>query len=166
MRPLAMIAAIGSNRVIGSDNDLMWHLPDDFRFFKETTRDHVVIMGRKTFDSMGKPLPRRSNYVLTRQPNLSLEGCRVFNTLQMALDAAYNEDPFPFVIGGGKIYQMAMPLATHLYLTHVDFAKAGETYFPELNDDEWHRELLDEHPVDERHGYAFKIVKYVRKDYK
>ncbi|MGB0166471.1 MAG: dihydrofolate reductase [Luteibaculum sp.] len=161
MRFLALIAAIGKNRVIGGDNDLLWHLPDDFKYFKESTKERVVIMGRNTYDSMGKALPHRYNFVLSRQ-DLKLEDAKLFQNPELALEEARKIDETPIIIGGEKIYQLYLKEASHLFLTRVDFEADGEAYFPEFEHLPF--ELLREsfHPKDEkhRHGFAFQIFQH------
>lgn len=162
MKPLAMIAAMGRNRVLGSGNDLMWHLPDDFQFFKEETQGHTIIMGRKTFDSMGKPLPKRKNLVVTKQEGLEIDGCDVYQSLDNAIAAAYETDDTPYIIGGGQIYKLALAKATRLYLTEVDFEEEGEAYFPEFNPSEWKEVSSVFHDKDERHDFSFTFKVYDR----
>ena len=161
---LSLIAAVGSNNVLGRGNDLIWHLPNDFKFFKDTTKGHPVIMGRKTYDSMGKPLPNRTNIIVTRQKGLSIEGCLIFNTLKEAIDKANALDDNPFIIGGAEIYKMAMPFVDRMLLTHVEFEEDGDAYFPEFNTNNWHEELIAEQAVDEKHQYPYRIKSYTRKN--
>ena len=163
---VSAIAALSKNRVIGKDNDLPWRLPDDMKFFMETTRGHHVIMGRKNYDSLHpkfKPLPQRTNIVITRQDDLHAPGCTVMHAVEPALEMAENnsEDEC-FIIGGAEIYKLAMPYTTRLYLTEIDAHVQGDTYFPEVNMRNWKETRRTHHPADQRHAYAFDIVVYDR----
>jgi dihydrofolate reductase len=135
--PLTLIAAMSSNRVIGAAGALPWHEPEDLRFFKATTAGHAVIMGRKTWDALGRPLPKRRNLVVTRQPGFAAAGAEIFPTLEAAVAAARAGDGEPMVIGGGEIYRRALPLATRVHLTEVRGEVAGDTTFPELDPRDW-----------------------------
>lgn len=164
---IALIAAMSKNRVIGINNDLPWHLPDDMKFFMETTLGHVVIMGRKNYDSLPKkfkPLPNRTNVILTRQIGYQIENCTVVNTLDDAYNfAASRGEEELFVIGGGQVYQMAIDKADVVYLTEIDGdIDNGEVFFPEMGS-EWVEVSRKHHPADSRHKYAFDFVTYKRK---
>jgi dihydrofolate reductase len=137
LAPLAMIAAMGSNRVIGAEGRLPWHEPEDLKHFKATTTGHAVIMGRKTWEALGRPLPKRRNLVVTRQAGFSAPGAEVFTGLDAAIAAARRDDPEPMVIGGGEIYRLALPQATRIHLTEVRCAPAGDASFPELDPRDW-----------------------------
>lgn len=137
LRPLALVAALTKQRVIGRAGTIPWHYPEDMKHFRRVTKDHAVIMGRTTFDSIGKPLPGRRNIVLSRNPALQIEGCEVVPTLERALALAYERDAEPRVIGGAEIYAAALPLATHLYLTYLDADYEGDTYFPAFAAEQW-----------------------------
>lgn len=132
-RALALVVAMGPNGVIGKAGGLPWHLPEDLRHFKNVTMGHVMIMGRKTWDSIGKALPGRQSFVVSRSPNLKLVGAEVFSSLELALHAAYAHDTEPRVIGGGELYKAALPLATRLFVTEVSMPVEGDTYFPALD---------------------------------
>lgn len=137
MRPsLTLVAAASRNRVIGKDGQLPWHEPEDLKYFRTVTTGHAIIMGRKTWDALGKPLPKRRNLVVTRQADLALPGVEVFNTLAAAIEAARTTDPEPQVIGGGQLYALALPLATRVLLTEVQREVEGDAWFPELGP-EW-----------------------------
>jgi len=129
MAPLTLILAIGKNSVIGKDGKVPWRIPEDLKHFRRLTTGHAVIMGRKTWDEVGKPLPNRRNIVISRTRGLELPGAEVVSTLEEAIARARATDPDPFVIGGAQIYQAALPLATRIYLTEVDQAIAGDTFF-------------------------------------
>ena len=134
--PLAMVAAMARNRVIGNAGQLPWHEPADLAHFKRTTTNHAVIMGRKTWESLGRPLPKRRNLVVTRQPGFIAAGAEVFADLTQAITAARTTDPEPMIIGGGEIYTLTLPLATRIELTEIDAEPIGDAYFPVLGS-EW-----------------------------
>ena len=137
MEALTLIAAMSSNRVIGAAGQLPWHEPEDLRFFKATTAGHAVIMGRKTWDALGRPLPKRRNLVVTRQTGLVANGAEVYPTLDAAVTAARLSDVEPMVIGGGEIYRQALASATRIHLTEVRGEVAGDATFPELDPALW-----------------------------
>ena len=161
---ISMIAAMGSNRVIGKDNDIPWHLPDDFKFFKDTTKNHHVVMGRKNWESLSpkfQPLPDRTNLVITRQSDYVASGATVVATLEDALAIAKkNREPEPFIIGGGEIYRMAWDLADRIYLTEIDSPFDGQVTFPEIDLSKWKEVSRVHHDVDERHEFTFDFVTY------
>lgn len=161
---ISLIAALSRNRVIGKNNGLPWHLPDDMKYFMQTTKGHHVIMGRKNYDSIPekfRPLPNRNNIVVTRQKDLKLDGCLVVNSLQAGVDIAKNADePELFIIGGSAIYQLGLPLANRLYLTEIDADLQGDTYFPAINRSDWKEISRKHHVADERHAYPFDFVIY------
>lgn len=163
---VSAIAALSKNRVIGKNNDLPWRLPDDMKFFMETTKGHHVVMGRRNYDSLHekyKPLPQRTNIVITRQQNFKAPGCEVMHAVEPALDLARkNEENECFIIGGAEIYQLAMPYTTRLYMTEIDAVIEGDTFFPEFNKSDWREISRQHHPADQRHAYAFDIVVYDR----
>lgn len=164
---VSMIAAMGSNRVIGKDNDIPWHLPDDFKFFKHTTKGHHVIMGRKNWESLPhsfQPLPDRPNIVITRQDDYHPEGAQVVKSLEDALQIARdNEEDEAFIIGGGEIYRMGLDLADRIYLTEINGAFEGQVTFPEFDKNSWKEESRVHHPTDDRHKYSFDFVVYSKK---
>ena len=159
---LAIIVAASENNAIGKDNQLLWHLPDDLKHFKRTTRGHHVIAGRRTFESQGKPLPERTNIIITRNSNYRAEGCFVVNSLEKALDLAKDDDE-PFIIGGEQIYRMALPKVHRIYLTRVHAEFEGDTFFPDLDWDEWKEVSRKYHEKDEKHAYPFSILVLERK---
>jgi len=128
--PLALIVAVARNRVIGNEGELPWHISEDLKHFKKTTSGHAIIMGRKTFDSIGRPLPKRRNIVVTRQSDAAFPGCERARNLDEAIALARTTDPCPFIIGGASLYQEAMPIATELHVTTIDEEVEGDTYFP------------------------------------
>lgn len=133
---VSIIVAIAENGVIGGGNKLLWHIPDDLRHFKRVTSGHSVIMGRKTFESIGKPLPNRRNIVISRNPNYNSVGIEVARSLEEAL-AMTKDEPEVFIIGGGEIYRQTLPMASKLYITRVHEKYEGDTYFPEPDPSEW-----------------------------
>ncbi len=130
LAPLAMIVAVAKNGVIGVGNALPWRYPEDMKHFRTLTTGHAVISGRKTYESIGKPLPNRRNIVVTRQEGLALEGCEVARDLASAIALARDTDPCPFVIGGAQLYRAALPLTTVLYVTEIDREVEGDVHFP------------------------------------
>lgn len=159
---LTLIAAVGENDAIGMKNELIWHLSDDLKHFKNLTKDHCMIMGRKTFESFPKPLPNRTHIVITRQHNYKVpEGVIVVQTLEDALDAA-KDDKQPFVIGGGEIYKLAMPLAHKIELTRVHASFEADTFFPKIDKTIWKEVKNTFHDKDDKHDYPFSFITYTR----
>jgi len=160
-----MIVARAQNGAIGKDNDMIWSLPDDMKYFKETTRNHHVLMGRKNFDSLPdsfRPLKNRVNIVITRNKDWSYDGTQVFHDVQAGIDYAHaNNEEELFVIGGGEIYKQCLPFADRLYITEVyaEFPEA-DAYFPDVDLSEWKELSRTKHPTDEKHKYTFDYVVY------
>ncbi|MBL6646410.1 MAG: dihydrofolate reductase [Flavobacteriaceae bacterium] len=159
---ITMIAAVSTNHALGKDNQLIWHLSDDLKHFKNLTKGHHVIMGRKTFESMPKALPNRTNVVITRQPDYSAENAVVVSSLADAVKVAQS-DSRPFIIGGGEIYAQAMEIAHEIELTRVHGEFEADTFFPEIDLNIWEEVWREEHPTDEKHDYAFSFIRYQRK---
>ncbi|QBZ82578.1 Dihydrofolate reductase type 3 [Hydrogenovibrio crunogenus] len=160
---IAMIAAMDKNRIIGADNDMPWHLPDDLKFFKANTVNKPVIMGRKTFESIGsKPLPKRRNLIITRNVDYAVSGAEVFHTVEEALHSCKSEAEI-IIMGGGQLYAQMMPFANKLYVTLVDVEVTGDTVFPEWLASEWQEVSKERHDKDERHAYAFEFITLIRK---
>lgn len=157
---LVLVAALGRNRVIGRDNQLLWHLPGDLPRFKALTMGHALLMGRKTHVSIGRVLPGRENWVLTRQPQHLLPGARAISSLA-ELQTWPKQAPV-MVVGGGEIYALTLPWAQRLELTEVDDAPAGDTYFPPLDAEQWQRTVLEQHPA-QGNTPAFAYVRYQRR---
>ncbi len=159
-----MIAAVAKNRVIGKANDLPWRLPDDMKYFMQTTNGHHVIMGRKNYESLPdkfKPLPGRTNIVVTRQNDFRAAGCTVVHQLDEGIRIAKeNQEQELFIIGGAEIYQLALPVADRLYLTEIDAAIDGDTLFPLFKNENWKETSRQNHPADSRHFFAFDFVVY------
>jgi len=159
---IIMIAAVAENNALGKNNDLLWHLPLDFKRFKEITSGHHIIMGRKTFESFPKPLPNRTHVIITRQKDYKHEGCIVVENLEKAIAVCpKNEDLF--IIGGGQIYTQAIPLADQLDITRVHHSFDADVYFPEIDPEIW--ELTTEifNPKDEKHLFDYTFQTFVRK---
>jgi dihydrofolate reductase len=136
--PLVLVCAMAQNRVIGRDNKIPWDLPEDRKHFVQVTRGHAIIMGRLTWESLGRPLPNRRNIVVTRQQGVAFQGAEIAHSLEEALQLARQTDPEPRMIGGGQLYAESLPLATRIELTVLDEAVEGDSYFPELSPSEWH----------------------------
>lgn len=155
---IAMIAAMAKNRVIGLDNDMPWHLPDDLKFFKATTTGKPVVMGRKTFESIGsKPLPNRPNYVISRQADFVAAGATVYTSVDEALQELSEHEEI-IIMGGGQLYNMMLPRADRLYLTQIDADINGDTYFPDWTEMDWNELSRVHHQKDERHIFEFDFV--------
>jgi dihydrofolate reductase len=153
---VSIIVAISKNRVIGKNNQLLWHMPADLRHFREITSHHTVVMGRKTFDSVGKPLPKRHNIVVTRQM-MAIEGCEVVNSIDAALALCKNENEV-FIIGGAEIYEQALPKTERIFLTIIHQEFDGDTFFPQLDDREWIETAREDYPADEKNPYPFSFI--------
>lgn len=159
---IILIAAVAENNALGKNNDLLWHLPNDFKRFKEITSGHFIIMGRKTFESFPKPLPNRTNVIITRQEDYEYEGCIVVSDLNKAIEAcSKNEDIY--IIGGGEIYAQSIVFADQLDITRVHHSFDADVYFPEINPDFW--ELTHEtfHSKDEKHLFDYTFQTFVRR---
>ncbi|TWD47411.1 dihydrofolate reductase [Pseudomonas sp. SJZ131] len=161
--PLSLIAALGENRVIGVDNSMPWHLPGDFKYFKATTLGKPIIMGRKTWDSLGRPLPGRLNIVVSRQADLLLEGAEVFSSLEAAVvraeewAKAQGVDEL-MLIGGAQLYAQGLAQADRLYLTRVALSPQGDAWFPEFDQQQWRLVSNVENPaVDDKPAYSFEV---------
>lgn len=156
----SFIVACAENRAIGKDNQLIWHMPNDLKFFKTTTSGHYVLMGRKSYESMGKPLPNRLNVVITRNKDYAIEGALVVHSLEEALKlAAEQRQQEVFILGGGEIYRQALEkkLVDRIYLTEIRESFEADTFFPELDEDEWEETQREEYQADHLnpHDYAF-----------
>lgn len=162
MSPLVLVAALDRNRGIGRGNELPWRLPDDLRRFKAITRGHPVLMGRRTAESLGRALPDRRNLVLTRSGRVPFAGMEPVASLEDARSLSAGEPLM--VIGGGEIYALALPLASHLHLTHVDtVVEDADAFFPELAPGQWQPVWREAHAADARHAFAFEFVDYRRR---
>lgn len=161
---ITLIAAVGRNYALGKDNQLLWHLPADFAHFKRLTTGHSIIMGRKTFESLPKMLPNREHIIITRQPNFVAENCQVVGSLQQAIEVAKKTDENPFVIGGGEIYHQAILIADKMEITWVDADFQADTFFPEINPNQWELVKNEFHSKDEKHQFDFYFQTYLRKN--
>lgn len=161
--PVSLIVAATRNQVIGLDNQMPWHLPADLRYFKQRTLGKPIIMGRKTWESLGRPLPGRLNIVITRQTDIALEGAEVFADLEAAIQrgqewAAQQGVDEVMVIGGGQLYQQALTLAQRVYLTRIELELDGDTFFPVLDAQFWQKTDAKTHPAQEQEpGYTFEV---------
>lgn len=164
MAGITLIAAAGENNELGKDNDLVWHLPHDFKRFKKLTTGHHIIMGRKTFDSLPQPLPNRQHIVITRQKDYHPAGVIVTHSLKEAIEISEKEDSQPFIIGGGEIFRISMEIADKIELTRVHGTFDAEVFFPEINEEEWKLISSEYHEKDEKHKYAFTFLTYVREN--
>ncbi len=162
---ITMIAAIGRNGELGKDNDLVWHLPNDLKRFKKVTAGHHVIMGRKTFESLGKPLPNRTNIIITRNKTYTVKGCIVVHSLEEALAAA-QADENPYILGGAQIYKQALEIADVLDLTLVDASLDADAFFPKIETSKWIETAREDHEADEKHEYAYSFVTYKKVGHK
>ena len=161
---VSLIVAVAENNAIGKNNQLLWHLPNDLKFFKNTTWGMPVIMGRKTFEAVNKPLPGRFNIVISRQTDWKAEGTIAATDLNDALQkaAATNCNEI-FVIGGGEIYKQSMEIADKIYITRVHATLDGDTFFPEIDTDKWELVFEEFHTKDEKHDYDFTFLTYVKR---
>jgi dihydrofolate reductase len=159
---IIIIAAVAENNALGKNNDLVWHLPDDFKRFKLLTSGHYIVMGRKTFESFPKPLPNRTHVIVTRQKNYTPEGCLIANTLQEAIHLCpQNEDTY--IIGGGEIYNQSIGIADILEITRVHDTFEADTFFPEIDPTVWQLTNEEFHPKDDKHNYSFTYQTFHRK---
>lgn len=165
---ISIIAAVSDNNVIGKDNNIIWHLPDDFKYFKEKTNGHHIIMGRKTFESIGKPLPNRTSIVITHQENYGPESTlreplSIAHSLEEALQLVHPYETEVFIIGGSEIYKQALDIADTLYITNVHESFDGDVYFPEVDYNLWNNIFKKIHEIDENHKQRFTFNIYTRK---
>ena len=158
----SFVVAAARNGVIGQTNRMPWHLPSDLAFFKRITMGHPVVMGRKTYESIGKPLPGRKNIVITRDPAFQAPGCVVVDSLDAAYRAAGDVDEV-FVIGGAQVYEAAMPTVDRIYLTEVEAQIEGDTWFPRFDRSQWAETELATQGLDERHALTTRTVRLDRK---
>lgn len=166
---VSLIVAMDRERGIGKNNDLMWHLPADMKFFRETTTGHIVVMGRKNYESIPerfRPLPNRENVVLSRADDYQADGCLVFSSLEACL-AHYADETgrTVFIIGGGQIYAEALKSqqVTEMFITHVDHVYHADTFFPEFNESEWASETVFSHAADAKNAVGFDVKRYTRR---
>jgi dihydrofolate reductase len=154
MNKLSIVVAISTNNAIGKNNQLLWHIPADLKHFKEITTGKTIIMGRKTFDSIGKPLPNRRNIVITRQPELTIAGVEIVNNLKDAIELCKIETEV-FIVGGAEIYKQALAFTNCIYLTTIHQSYEADSFFPALNPKEWKETDSITHPADEKNSVAY-----------
>jgi dihydrofolate reductase len=158
---ISAVVAIAENNAIGKNNQLLWHLPNDLKHFKQITSGHTVIMGRKTYDSVGRPLPNRRNIVVTRQ-QIEIPGCEVVNSVDEAIALCEGEEEV-FIVGGAEIYKLAMPKTNKIYLTIVHQAFEADAYFPPIDDREWLPIEREDHGTDEKHSIPYSFITLQRR---
>lgn len=156
---IKIIVAVSKNGVIGDDNSLIWSLPNDMKRFKQITTGNAVVMGRKTYESIGRPLPNRRNIIISRDTNLFIDKCEVVNSIEEALMLTNNDC---FFIGGGEIYKQVLPLTDIIYLTKIHEDFTGDTYFPELKEEEWFESINESFKPDDKNKYKYSFIKYER----
>jgi len=160
---ISIIVAAAKNNAIGKNNQLLWHMPADLKFFRKTTSGHSVIMGRKTFESVGQALPKRRNIVITRQEHYQAEQVEVVPSLEEALARCEQEEEEIFIAGGAQIYEQAMPLTDKIYLTRINHEfEDADTFFPEINDEEWQLEEVVHHESDDKNPYDYSFFIYTK----
>jgi len=162
---LALIAAYAQNRVVGIDNKLPWHLPEDLKYFKACTTGKAIIMGRKTYESIGRPLPNRTNIVITRNAEFKADGVKTVSTLDAAIELAQAVNEINgvdeiMIIGGATIYELALPMADRLYLTHVHAKVEGDAFFPEVDFSDWREVQRADYGASETNPYDYSFVVY------
>ncbi len=165
MGKVTIIAAVAENNALGKDNDLLWHLPDDFKRFKQLTTGHKIIMGRKTFESFPRPLPNRHHIIITRDKSYSVEhpNCTIIHSLSDALALVANE-ALSFVIGGGEIYSLAMPYCDSLEITRVHGEYEADAFFPEIDSSNWKLVREEYHGKDNKHAVDFTYRTFIKKE--
>lgn len=159
---VSIVVAIAENNAIGKNNQLLWHLPADLKHFKQITTGHTIVMGRKTFDSIGRPLPNRRNIVVTRTAGLQIPGAEVTHSIAAAL-ALCTEEGEVFIIGGSEIYTSALSLTDRVYLTRVHASYDADAFFPEIDFDTWKETDIEKHLPDEKNHVAYTFSTLLRK---
>jgi dihydrofolate reductase len=162
MKFITLVAAVARNRAIGLEGRMPWHLPDELQHFKKLTLGKPVLMGRKTFEAVGRPLPGRQNIVVSRSPDYSADGIDTATSLEQAIELAMG--PEVMIIGGGELYRLALPLASRMFLTVVDCDPEADTWFPGWSTEEWTMVGSVSHPADDRHAFAFDMQEWVLAD--
>ncbi|TCT25512.1 dihydrofolate reductase [Melghiribacillus thermohalophilus] len=161
---ISLLVAMDQNRLIGRNNQLPWHLPEDLRYFKKTTMGHTIVMGRKTFESIGKPLPGRENMVMSRNRNFQPEGCVVIHSWEPVMERnSRNPDQEIFVIGGQRLFEQAIAFADRMYITEIDEQFEGDTYFPAFDPSEWQLISKTKGKKDDQNPYDYSFCVYERK---
>lgn len=159
---IIQIAAAAENNALGKDNKLVWHLPDDFKRFKQITSGHYIILGRKTFESFPKPLPNRTHVIITRNKDYKADDCIIVNSIEEALKIIPKEED-TFIIGGAEIYKQSINLTDKIELTRVHTTCEADAFFPEIDEKEWKLIFEEYHPKDEKHNFDFTFLTYVKR---
>jgi dihydrofolate reductase len=160
---ISHIVAMDQNRVIGKDNRLPWHLPADLAYFKKVTMGHAIIMGRKTFESIGRPLPGRENVIVTRNQSFQAEGCTVIHSIEEVCQFAAKRNDEVFVIGGAELFRVTLPFAERLYVTKIEANFPGDTFYPAFDESEWQLVSYTKGKKDEKNPYDYAFIVYERK---
>lgn len=160
---ISIVVAMDKNRVIGKDNQLPWHLPADLAFFKKVTMGKVIVMGRKTYESIGRPLPGRKNIILTKNKNYVVDGCNVIHSIDDIFTLEKTEAEEICVIGGAEIFNEVLTSVDRLYITLIDDEFSGDTYFPALNESDWELVSKEKGPKDEKNRYDYYFTIYTRR---
>ena len=158
---ISIVVAMAANDIIGRDNQLPWHLPADLKHFKQTTMGKPMLMGRKTWESIGQPLPGRTSIVITRDRSYTAEGCKVVHSIDAAMAAAAGQEEV-MIIGGADLYRQLLPRTDTIYLTRVHEAFEGDTHFPEISQREWHEVERSDHEADEKNPYDYSFIRLER----
>jgi len=161
---ISLIVAMDKHCLIGRDNQLPWHLPQDLAYFKKVTMNHKIIMGRKTFESIGRPLPGRENIIITRDSTYSQEGCTILHSIDEILKLSSRSNEELFVIGGAEIFKEILSVSDRLYITEIDDVFEGDTYFPDRKETEWKKISIEKGTKDEKNPYDFEFVVYEKID--
>jgi dihydrofolate reductase len=159
---IVIIAAVAENYALGKDNQLIWHLPDDFKRFKSLTTGHFIVMGRKTFESFPKPLPNRTHVVISRQKNYKPEGCIIVSSLKEAIESCPKNETI-YIIGGGEIYKQSIEIADKIEITRVHHEFDADTFFPEIDFKKWNLIFDEFHSKDDKHQFDFSYQTYINK---
>lgn len=160
---ITLVVAKNEKNVIGDDNQLIWHLPSDLKHFKEITTGHPILMGRKTFDSIGKPLPNRLNIVITRNRTWQADGVEVAHSLEEAVETGLKAAPNIFIIGGGKIFEESMEIADAIELTEIYNQLDGDALFPEINTEIWEEVSRQDYKKDEKNQFDYSFIRYEKR---
>ncbi len=159
---ISIIAAMSANRAIGLENRLPWHLPEDLKRFKALTMNHHIVMGRKTYDSIGKPLPGRNTVIVTRNVDYAVPGCIAVNSIDAALTVSYGDEEV-FFVGGADLYRQALDIANRIYLTEIQRVFDGDAFFPEFDPNQWSETSRERHRTEGDNGFEYHYVIYDRK---
>ena len=154
---LSIVVAMDDNRLIGNNNQLPWHLPADLAYFKKLTTGKSILMGRKTYDSIGRPLPNRRNIVITRNVEISIPGCELISSIESALEITKGDEEV-MVIGGASLCNQLLPIINRLYITKIDGEFEGDVFFPEYDDKSWHQVSCESHPKDDLNAYSYHFI--------